>query len=210
MDIDLKQTLKSDLFGQSLSKSQKTRIRIIEGAIKCFVKFGVDKASYQRIAKASGCSYALAKHYFPDRDQLFDATARYIRVRFQELAINALESQTNPAEQLKSYVTSTFDWVRLFPQHAQVWMLFFFVCGTQKSYRVLNTEVVKMGHERIIALLRKGKKEDGFKYDNENAAAKAVQLAITGAVVTLITEEAEDLAGLRRDVIRLCLTIVGK
>jgi len=206
----LKKTLASDLFGEALSKSQTTQIRIVEGAIKCFVKFGVDKASYQRIAKAAGCSYALAKHYYPDRDLLFEATARYIRIRFQRLAIEALESQTTPTEQLKSYVTSTFQWVRLFPAHAQVWMLFFFMCGTQKSYRALNTEVVNMGHARIMALLRQGKKQDGFIYDNEASAAKSVQLAITGAVVTLITEDTDDLESLRRDVLRLCLTVVGK
>lgn len=206
MDRDFQQTLALDFLSENLSKSQQTQIRIMDGAIRAFVKYGLEKSSYQKIAKHSSCSYALVKHYYPDRHALFGATMRYIRFRFQKLAVEAIQNETDPKAQLLAYVASTFEWIREFRDHAQVWLLFFFMCGSHKRYRQLNSEMVNMGHQRITALLKHGGETGDFSRRADQSTAKTIQVTITGALVAAVTEDIDPNA-LEKEIQSLCLSI---
>ena len=43
MEHELKRTISGDLFKDEMSKSQATQLRIIDGTIRCLVKFGLEK-----------------------------------------------------------------------------------------------------------------------------------------------------------------------
>ena len=191
-----------------LSKSQATKLRIIEGAIRCYIKYGIDHTTYQKIAKASKCSFALTKHYFPDPDELFEVVNKYIRSAFQRLAVAAIMSKSTTDEQLRAYIESTFVWTEKSPDHARVWIIFFFKCSISEKSRKTHSELTEMGHRRISALLKKGREEKYFHFESADEVAKHIQTLITGAIMTLLTENVEHPQAYKKSVLKLCLSLV--
>jgi AcrR family transcriptional regulator len=198
------------LFPLEPSESQRRQVEIAEAAIRIYVREGVERATFERIARESGCSRPLVMHYFPERDSIFQLAARYVRASFQALAVEAIRAEATPVGQLRAYTLSTFDWVEKSPDHAKVWMLFFYYCGIRKEYRDLNTDLVRMGHDRIAALLARGKDQGVFACEDPVMAAKQVQLLISGAVVAAITERVPgSMRKLRELTVQGCLALAG-
>jgi len=191
------------------SKAQKRQIQIVEAAIEVFAEVGIEKATYDKIAKICGVTRPLIQHYFPDKEILFELVIKYIRGHFQAVAIRAIEGASSDKERLVRYILSTFQWQRESPDHVKVWMLFFYLCGSER-YRRLNTELVAMGQERIAALLERGTKAGVFRSRDFSTDAKMIQTTITGALVSLVTEDFPIAPKVfERKIVDQCLAIVG-
>ncbi len=191
------------------SKAQQRQIQIVEAAIKVFAAVGIEKATYDKIAKICRVTRPLIQHYFPDKEQLFELVVKYIRGHFQAIAIRAIERGTSETEQLKSYISSTFRWLDDFPEHVQVWMLFYFLSSHHAKYRKINTELVGMGHGRIAALIERGTESGQFESKDYQIDAKLIQTAITGALVSLTTEDFSiDRKVFEKQVVEECLRII--
>src|SRR5262245_21467474 len=115
MDLDLNRSIQMTLFSPDMKKSEQTKVRILEGAIKCYSKYGLEKTNYDQIAKAAKVTRPLIIHYFPQKQALLEMTFKYIRAICQNLAINAIKDSDDPITQLKSYVLITFDWAKDYP-----------------------------------------------------------------------------------------------
>lgn len=181
--------LYSDILPQAPSRAQSRTLEIIEGAIHCYATLGIDGTTYENIAKASKISRPLIFRYFKDREAIFESAIRYIRTHFQKLAVDAIMAETEPKMQLEAYVLSTFAWVAQYPEHVRTWILFYYSCGTNAKHRALNTDLVKMGHERITAILAEGKKRGDFNCAKPSQSARAIQMLITGALISAATED---------------------
>jgi AcrR family transcriptional regulator len=59
-------------------KSQRTRARILEAALRLFVDIGYHAASNARIAEAAGLTRGAMLYHFPDRESLIEAVAPFI------------------------------------------------------------------------------------------------------------------------------------
>lgn len=180
--------LYAELFGFRPSLAQKRTIQIIEGAIKSYASVGVENTTYDRIAKICKISRPLVQHYFEDKESLFEMVATYIRSHFQQIAIQAIKTETEPSKQLAAYIHSTFFWIKKFPHHACVWQLIFYYCHLNPKLRDLNTQVVDMGTERIASLLTMGKSQNIFSCKDVRATAQLIQIVITGSLLKATTE----------------------
>lgn len=206
----LHRSVMDELFPPRQSKSQERKIQILEAAIKSYTTDGVEKTTPGRIAELCKISRPLVLHYFPDSGMLFEVVVKYIRARFQELAIQAIQAKTAPTEQLTAYVDSTFEWAETSPRHAKVWLLFFYYCSIQPKHHALHSELVSMGHQRIQALLEQGCQEGEFKCGNPRVAAKMIQVAISGALLAVLTETSPIMPRqLRAETLRVCLAQAG-
>lgn len=181
--------LYSVLFPLAPTKAQRRQIEIVDSAIRCYAKYGIERTTFELIANECGISRPLVMHYFPDKEAIFDLSFRYIRAHFQALAVEAIQKATSPEQQLRAYILCTFDWVEKSANHAKVWLLIYYYCAIHEEYKKTNTELVSMGHARITALLESGKKFKLFKFKNASYTAKMVQTVITGALLTRLTEK---------------------
>ena len=185
----LSRTLVDELIPRRIGKGEQRKIDIAEAAIHLIATKGVEGTTFELIAKRCGISRPLVVHYFPERLELFEFAVKIIRMQFQELAVQAISRGRDAPGKLEAYVDSTFDWIERFPDHVRVWSVFFHYCAVHKKFRLINTELATIGHERIMALLEAGNKEKCFAAKGLPATAKAIQSVITGALVCLITEE---------------------
>jgi AcrR family transcriptional regulator len=186
-----------ELFPARLSKSDRRKIQIIDAAIGRFASTGIESTSFEDIAQDCGVSRALVQHYFPNREDLADVALRVIRGRFQKLAVDAVAAASSPEEKLIAYAHSTFSWIRDFPSHARVWLLFYYYCGIDRKKRKLNTELVSQGHARITALLKRGAELGAFALEDDqflSERAKLIQNTLTGALLSAVTENHDSLA----------------
>lgn len=204
MKVDL-----SHLFDKP-SKTETRMIQIIEGAIKNYATIGSEKTTYDRIARTCKISRPLIQHYFKDKDAVFEKSIQYIRAQYQALAHAAIEAQSTPLEKIRAYVSASLQWVRDYPLHSKTWALFFYHCTIQPKLKALNTDLVLQGTKRISHLVSLGMKEGVFEVEDAQAAARDLQIFLTGAIVTAGTETpAEPWPRFEEQVVRSCLSIIG-
>jgi len=196
------------LFVPTLTKAQRTQVKIIESTIKCYSSVGIDNTTIDKIAAMSATSRPLVLHYFPTREILAENVVKYIRANMQNEAVKAIKSAQSPKEQIANYIESVFQWVQDFDQHLKVWMLFYYYCGINNKFNDLNTKLVSMGHERIQELFKLyvGTRKVQDKVLAEKA--KMAQILITGGMLCCATEKLPlSIKSLSRQTVEMCLSI---
>lgn len=207
---DLRYVLFSEIyFRLEDPKAKRKAFTLLEAAIKCLAKKGFDQVTLEMIAREAGVTRPLLKHYFADIDEICEFAIKYIRVLFQRLAIEAMTKQKRPSEMIAAYVDSCFYWVDNFQSHSRVWLAFLHRCAIDKGYQKLNSEAVRTGTERIAGLIQLGVKSGEFHSPNPVASAKALQVMITGALITYATELVENEAQFRQEIVGKCLGIAN-
>ncbi len=170
-------------------KADRTKVLIVEAAIKNYATFGFDQTTFDKVAHTAGISRPLVMHYFKDKEELLFLAIRHIRLLFQRMAIESIRSSDSPPKQLEAYVRSTFEWIRKFPTHAQSWLYFYYATSIRSKFKDLNSELVEMGRLRIAAILEEGNKQKKWSVKNAGVTAKRIQTVITGALVAAVTED---------------------
>jgi len=181
--------LLASLFPRPVSRAEKRRIQILEAAIACYATHGIEDTTYERIAAKCKASRTLIIHYFPDRDDLIRLVFQYIRADMQQAAVEAIQSAKTPEKILLAYVQSTFDWIAKKPDYNAAWMLSYYHCARKKDFKALYTEMTSMGHRRIQAMLSELKGNERVTTGELALRAKSLQSLLTGALVTLSTED---------------------
>lgn len=196
-----------ELFPRAASKSQLTQMKILKGAIRSYLTVGFDRTTFDTVAKASKVSRSLVQHYFADKRDIFEKVILYVRSELQETIIAAVGDEKKPEAALRKYVQGNFEWARANPDHVQVWMLFLCLCKSEKNLFDINTDVVRMGHDRIQSIVKSGHKKI-FRCKDVMAASKMIQTVISGAMLTVTFENpAIDSTRYEKMIIDLCMEI---
>jgi AcrR family transcriptional regulator len=173
----------SELFNEP-SNENKRMVSIVEAAISNYASVGIEKTTYERIAKHCKISRPLVVHYFKDKEEIFDMSIRYIRANYQQFAL---------------------EWPDHFPTHFTTLCLLFYRSSTHEKYKKINTEFAVMGHDRITEMINQGIKEGVVSVDDPIASAKNIQIIITGAIFSYQVENSsEPLNKSRENIIKLC------
>lgn len=195
----------SDLFPLTLSKSDKRRIEIIEGAIRAYASVDFQHVSYDDIAEPAKTSRRLVRHYFPDKDELFAFTMKVVRARYQALVVDAISKVNDPSEKFEAYVRSAVSWPKALPKHTQAWILYFLVCSQDLKLRKLHEELAQMGEERIKSLVSNMYPQIEISPENLKFVAKTAQRLITGGFMEICSESVHpDIARVENEVLRAC------
>jgi AcrR family transcriptional regulator len=198
----------SSLFEFMPTRAQRRMVEILEGAIRNYATIGVEKTTYDSIAKACKISRPLVQHYFKDKDAIYEMSMKYIRANFQKLAVDAIKKSSDPATQLEQYVSALFAWAKKYPLHAKVWNLVYYYAAVDSHLKRINTDLVMMGHDRITALLTAGVESGVFADGEIRARAKMIQMLYTGALVSVSSEDLYiDVEEFRKLLVRSCLQL---
>jgi AcrR family transcriptional regulator len=210
----LKNELDFFLFSEIYQRFQEPRakrkaLNLLESTIQCLSRKGFDGITLEMIARESAVTRPLIKHYFDDLQELKVFSIKYIRLLFQTLAVDEMKKAKNPAEMLGAYIDSCFRWVSNHRSHSLVWLAFMHRCAHNSEMRQLNTEAVDTGNERIETLLELGKSQSVFHFDLANETAKMIQVLITGALITFVSENLKDPKAFAIETRNTCLQLAG-
>jgi AcrR family transcriptional regulator len=174
----------------SFSKATLRQVQIIEAAIHCYAHFGTVESTFDRIAKQAKLSRPLIFHYFSDKNEIFDATIKYVRATYQQLVVEGIEQGRNAKERFQKYVEYCFVWLERYPTHIKLWLLFLQSSSIHDNYRKMNSEFVAMGLERIGALIAQVEGNSQLSAVQVATRARLVQALITGGIIQMSSEDA--------------------
>jgi AcrR family transcriptional regulator len=210
----LKNSLDFTIFSEIYQKlhepsAKRKALNLTEAAIICLSKKGFDGVTLEMIAREAAVTRPLIKHYFEDLEDLKTFSIKYIRVLFQTLVLEEMKKQTSPEKLLSVYVQACFDWVKTHRTHGLVWLAFMHRSAQNKKMRELNTVAVNTGNERIEQLIEAGRAKNIFRVTDVARAARMIQILITGALITLVSEEIPDSNELSKKTVKTALELAG-
>ncbi len=134
------------------SKGERSAQKILDATAHCIATVGIEKASVTRIAHEAGVSRALVAHYFPQKSKIFLQVIEHIvRKAYQEFGQAGDE---DGAQSLERVLTSNLNFFLGRPDYLKCFILFYYFCGLDRSYRALNTKLTVAGRMRIEKALR--------------------------------------------------------
>lgn len=207
---EIERVVHAELFPDLTKPKVRDRaVSILEAAIESYRVVGIENTTYERIAERAGISRPLIFKYFTDYEDIFYKSVKLIRVHFQTFAVAAIRKHKTPTEMLRAYIESTFDWIERYPSYASGLLLYLQRCSWDERNRDLNTQFAEAGRSRIAALVRLGVEAKQFNADSPDVIAKQLQTIIAGALVTAACEVHPDKRKYRREILVLCLGLVG-
>jgi AcrR family transcriptional regulator len=205
----VRRQLYSELFPTDLSKSEKRKLEILEGAVRAYASVDINHVSYDDVAAPAGTSRRLVQHYFPDKNELFATTMKLIRAMYQASVIDSISKAETPLERFSEYIRAAVNWAHLQPIHVRIWILYYLVCAQQMKFRELHEEMADVGEARIVALISEIQGQKKSTESDLKFAAKTVQRLICGALIEICSERvAPDVKRVADDAVRASLMIL--
>lgn len=190
-------------------KARRVAFGHMEATIQCLARKTFDSVTLNDIAREAGVTRQALRRYFNDSEELKTLSMKYIRLLFQKLVLEAVSQETDARSMLSVYVASHFRWLESQKTHMVVWFLFMQRCFHKKKFRELNTAAVHAGTDRITSLLERGVEQGVFQCEHPEVTARTIQLVITGALVSAISENISKPAVFSNYVEQQCLALAG-
>ncbi|MGZ3774036.1 MAG: TetR/AcrR family transcriptional regulator [Pseudobdellovibrionaceae bacterium] len=188
--LKLKTDLAGEVFPRKLSKSEVRQLQIIENTIKLCAKGGTEAISFEKIANACGVTRHLVIHYFPDRDDLIEQAMEYVWASLKLFILERVDKESDAKAKLEVYISSNLEWARKNKELATFFILFLHYASTRPKFKKINSELMRLGQERVLGILNQGI-SDGSFYCSDTPAieAKDIQVSVLGHIVSFVCED---------------------
>lgn len=188
-------------------KSQKTRVKILRGAVKTFAENGLEKATFTQIAKDAGVSRPLVVHYYKTLDEIFLKCSKYVLYslfkELQEVSPKVITAE----EKLKIFVTSYIRGIEKHPLEAKMYLRFHFQSALDEECRRTNTEAYKNSILQVQRLLDYGVSTGEFHCRDSYRASEAIMFYVLGRVSTMVSTNLYPVSEVESDLIVVALRI---
>jgi AcrR family transcriptional regulator len=84
-----------------------TRAQILDAAVRCFARLGIQKTTLEDVASAAGMSRGTVYRYFADRDDLVETTIAVQTARYYDAAKAAMDRKDTLAAQVGAFAQAT-------------------------------------------------------------------------------------------------------
>jgi TetR/AcrR family transcriptional repressor of bet genes len=153
-------------------KGDLKKVEIIKASIECLATVGIEKTSYESIAKLIGTRRAHVAYHFSDKHDIYKSAIKFILATYQQKLIEKLEQASDGISMLEKYVEAGFAWAKENPKQVSVLLLLGYFCSIDEEYLELNHMVKTKGRERLYFILMDQVKK-------EMTSEKARSLSIT-------------------------------
>ncbi|MFT6069010.1 MAG: AcrR family transcriptional regulator [Bacteriovoracaceae bacterium] len=182
-------------------KGDLKKAEIITAAIECLSEEGLEKTTFEAIAKRIGTRRAHVNYYFSDKQKIFLAAIQYIAATYQSISLECLENAHSNEDLLDSYLQGPFKWAKNHPEQLSVMFLLYYLSTFQKEYLELNHQIRKGGAQRISYILRK--RDETLTKKDADQKAKSIQNILSGCLLDVATTKGRTLASAEKEVKRL-------
>ena len=171
----------------TLTKGERTRQRLLESAIACFVHLGWEGASVSELATAAKVDRALFNHYFRSKEMLIQECVAWFGVRGRAQTEALILATPARLDSVERYFRATFRWVK----ENRVYAAFYFLAIQRAAYdrtmRAAVDAIFTRAQDGIVARwdadpLRAGRRSE----DSRELARQLHMLLIGGMMADLI------------------------
>lgn len=164
----------------------KKEVAILNTAIRCIGKHGIEKTNAQLIAKGLGVAPSGIFYYFETQELLFDSLVSYIAGLNHDLVskIQAKSPRASHRERLFLHLEGNLLWGEKYPEQVAVLLVSMAKTGYSAKMRDLVNRLFQVGEDRIYSLLTAGiaEKEIYIATDIRDTAAY-IHKALTGHII---------------------------
>ncbi len=182
-------------------KGDLKKAEIITAAIECLSEDGLEKTTFEAIAKRIGTRRAHVNYYFSDKQNIFLSAIQYIAATYQSISLECLENASESENLLDAYLQGPFKWAKNHPEQLSVMFLLYYLSTFQSEYLELNHQIRKGGAQRISYILRK--KDTSLSKKEADLKAKSIQNILSGCLLDVATTKGRTLASAEKEVKRL-------
>ncbi|MEJ2633332.1 MAG: transcriptional regulator BetI [Acidihalobacter sp.] len=100
------------------------RRQLMEASVEVIARQGIEQATVVDIAQAAGLSPGLIRHYFGSKDDLLEATIRYLQKRLKRAVRERCEVASEPMAKVYAIIEGNFAPEQFEPQAVSAWLAF--------------------------------------------------------------------------------------
>lgn len=183
MDIKVKKS--EEQSAKDITKGERTRIRILEGAIRCIAIQGIEDLTFQAIADECGISQPLVVHYFKKKDQVFPEVIRHLVERSKS---RVFIQGTCAAEDIEKYVRSAFAVLEEGSAFAKVYLTLSYRAVFNHHSQSQNNAIKQANIQRIKGILEAGVREGSMSPFLLAERARTINSLLAGVFLDLMTD----------------------
>jgi len=131
-----------------------TKDKIINAAIKCFAKNGIEQTKLIDIAETAKIKHNLILYHFQNFEQLCRAAVeQVVHSFFKETQKISLEKQKNAKEHLLEFITGHFQLAQIHPAAFSLWLHFYYKASNDDHYKQLFKTISVSSTEKLKSIL---------------------------------------------------------
>jgi AcrR family transcriptional regulator len=189
-------------------KARRKALTLLEAAITCFDKAGLEHVTFKTLAREAGLTAPSLRHYFANLEEIRELALKYIHLTSQKIVVDAMSAATDPDEMFRCYLEAHYKWAKNFKSHIRVWLSFLSYCSRNKDGQNLNTSAMANGARRIDQLIEIGKDAGVFTAGDGQDRARMIQALLLGWLTTLITEKLPNPDQYTQQVFKQCFVML--
>lgn len=209
---DINYILFSELYHRlDQPKARRKAYYILEVAIDCFAKHGLDKTSLSTISRISAIKKTTLLYYFQSFEELKIFTMKYLRLLYQRHVVSELEKADRKdfKDLFFRYWNACFSWPKHHPKHSAVWVAFLQKSITDNKIAAINTEAVDQGLERLQEIIKVSDPKKQKSKERLEQLSLVIHTIITGQILCEATERRANIIE-RRHILKLeCFILLG-
>jgi len=169
-----------------MKKSEATREKILEAALRLFRKRGFERTTMRDVAKAAGLAVGAAYYYFPSKDALVLAYYDRTQGAHSTLARRQMQQAESTAERLRAVLHTKFDTIE---RDRKLLSALFRSVGDPTSDVSIFAGKTRRVRDESIALFREALEPEKLPRDVEEPLALAFWSLSMGLMLYFIHDE---------------------
>ena len=149
-------------------EAAKTRLKVIDAALKLFSQYGYSSTTLNMIASESGMSRGPIYWHFKNKDDLFEAVLAFSQEPLDQLIASAADDSQDPLDRLDAFVAGWLDLLITNRRHRQSFEILINkteltqrLAATVKRERRLTRAIIDRFDALIVAARAAGRLPDG-------------------------------------------------
>ena len=154
---------------------------ILDAAIKCISKYGIENTNSYSIAKELEIAQSGVYYHFPDQEALFDSLLERIARQNHELVEN-LQQKEKPKDKrsrLLTYIKGNLLWADKHPDQVGVLLFSFLKTSHSKKMKKHVAKTLSVGEDTIYGILATGSTSGDIRH-----LAKFIHQALIGSIIS--------------------------
>ena len=126
--------------------------QLIEATMESVALYGLQGTTITTISKLAGVSSGIISHYFGGKQELLEATVRYLLQSLQRELLDKLElvERSDPLRRLEAIIEANFSHLQVSDQAAKTWLAFW----VQATHDPVFGRLQNVNEKRLLANLR--------------------------------------------------------
>ncbi len=175
----------------SLSKGQRTAIKILEAAARCIAQIGAEKTSISAIAKEANLKRSLIAYHFPKKDDIFYKVMQHIMYQFGRYYIPSRPTRPTETNSVEWLFEAYIDYFQEYPHFFHCYLHCFYLSSVHYRYKTLNTKILRRILLRIMVYMRTHIEHQGAHVRTQDLEdfSRLLYSNLVGSIMTYYTSE---------------------